>query len=631
MKLRTKLTGGFAVILFLMIILGLTGIYATVYIEKHLANTIEQDVKPAVILGVMARRAGLVRANSLLHMVSDSVEDMNRYESEMAEWEGKINTDFDILDNMFADKITLDRLAEFRTAWETYLRIWNEQVLTMSRLNRNEEVFALIRKKGVVGIAAQEAMYKLEEVQDLIGASAVKRLEAADQLLLIYRNILLGITFLTFVLGMVFTIKLSLQITSAVNSVSKAAKLAAAGDLNQKVAVKTGDEIESMANSFNTMTENMKKMVKELQLEIIAHQQTEDTLRQSRLWLSTTLRSIGDAVISTDTGGVVTLMNPVAEELTGWEEAEAVGRPMKDVFNIFNEQTGKRAENPVDKVLREGIVVGLANHTELIARDGTKRPIVDSGAPIRGEEGNIIGTVMVFHDNTELKRIEEQLVRKENLVTLGQLAGGVGHELRNPLGVMSNAVYYLKAILPEADETVKEYLEIISGELHKSESIVSDILDLSRTRPAERKETDLSELADTIMKKQLSRNVKVNTEIPRDLPPVFIDPAQIDQVLDNLVTNACQAMPDGGKLTISARVENKKISLSISDTGCGISNENIKKLFEPLFTTKARGIGLGLTLSKNLVEINGGSLEVKSKEGVGSTFTVILPAEEVVS
>lgn len=631
MKLRTKLTEGFAVILFLMIILGLTGVYTTVYIEKHLASTIEQDVKPAAILGVMARLAGLVRANSLLHMVSDSVEDMNRYESEMAEWEGKINTDFDILDNMLADKITLDRLAEFRTAWETYLRIWNEQVLTMSRLNRNEEVFALIRKKGVVGIAAHEAMYKLEEVQDLIGASAVKRLEAADQLLLIYRNILLGITFLTFVLGMVFTIKLSLQITSAVNSVSKAAKLAAAGDLNQKVAVKTGDEIESMANSFNTMTENMKKMVEELQLEIIAHQQTEDTLRQSRQWLSTTLRSIGDAVISTDTGGGVTLMNPVAEELTGWDEAEAVGRPMEDVFNIFNEQTGKRAENPVAKVLREGVVVGLANHTELIARDGTKRPIVDSGAPIRGEEGNIIGTVMVFHDNTELKRMEEQLVRKENLVTLGQLAGGVGHELRNPLGVMSNAVYYLKAILPEADETVKEYLEIISAELHKSESIVSDILDLSRTRPAEREETDLSELADTIMKKQLSRNVKVNTEIPRDLPPVFIDPVQIGQVLDNLVTNACQAMPDGGKLTINAKVENKKISLSISDTGCGISNENIKKLFEPLFTTKARGIGLGLTLSRNLVEINGGSLEVESKEGVGSTFTVILPAEKVVS
>ena len=631
MKLRTKLTEGFAVILFLMIILGLTGVYTTVYIEKHLASTIEQDVKPAAILGVMARLAGLVRANSLLHMVSDSVEDMNRYESEMAEWEGKINTDFDILDNMLADKITLDRLAEFRTAWETYLRIRNEQVLPMSRLNRNEEVLALIRKKGVVGIAAQEAMYKLEEVQDLIGASAVKRLEAADQLLLIYRNILLGITFLTFVLGMVFTIKLSLQITSAVNSVSKAAKLAAAGDLNQKVAVKTGDEIESMANSFNTMTENMKKMVEELQLEIIAHQQTEDTLRQSRQWLSTTLRSIGDAVISTDAGGGVTLMNPVAEELTGWDEAEAVGRPMEDVFNIFNEQTGKRAENPVAKVLREGVVVGLANHTELIARDGTKRPIVDSGAPIRGEEGNIIGTVMVFHDNTELKRMEEQLVRKENLVTLGQLAGGVGHELRNPLGVMSNAVYYLKAILPEADETVKEYLEIISAELHKSESIVSDILDLSRTRPAEREETDLSELADTIMKKQLSRNVKVNTEIPRDLPPVFIDPVQIGQVLDNLVTNACQAMPDGGKLTINAKVENKKISLSISDTGCGISNENIKKLFEPLFTTKARGIGLGLTLSRNLVEINGGSLEVESKEGVGSTFTVILPAEKVVS
>ena len=125
--------------------------------------------------------------------------------------------------------------------------------------------------------------------------------------------------------------------------------------------------------------------------------------------------------------------------------------------------------------------------------------------------------------------------------------------------------------------------------------------------------------------------VKVNTEIPSELPPVFVDPRQIGQVLDNLITNAYQAMPDGGKLTISAQAEKKKVSFSITDTGCGVSNENMKKLFEPLFTTRARGIGLGLAVSKNLVEVNGGSIKVKSEEGKGSTFTVILPIKEAVS
>ena len=131
-------------------------------------------------------------------------------------------------------------------------------------------------------------------------------------------------------------------------------------------------------------------------------------LRESEQWLSTTLRNIGDAVIATDAKGLVTLMNPVAEDLTGWDEAEAVGKPLEDVFNIINEQTGEPAENPAARVLREGLVVGMANHTVLIAKDGAKRPIADSGVPMRDAEGNIIGTVMIFRNITERKQAEEK-------------------------------------------------------------------------------------------------------------------------------------------------------------------------------------------------------------------------------
>ncbi|MCG2777424.1 MAG: PAS domain S-box protein, partial [Desulfobacterales bacterium] len=150
-------------------------------------------------------------------------------------------------------------------------------------------------------------------------------------------------------------------------------------------------------------------MVEELQHEITERRRAEDRLRESEQWLSTTLRSIGDAVIATDAGGLVTLMNPVAENLTGWDEPETAGKPLEDIFNIINDQTGGRAENPVVRVLREGVVVGLADHTVLIAKDGTKRPIADSGAPIRNEEGEIIGAVIVFRDITELKQAEEEL------------------------------------------------------------------------------------------------------------------------------------------------------------------------------------------------------------------------------
>jgi len=481
-------------------------------------------------------------------------------------------------------------------------------------------------------MAAREAMYKLGELHNVNVATANHRLELAEQDFRKSQYILSAVILLAIILGLAFGIRRSSLIAGPVNTVSKAAQLVAAGDLDQSVTVKTGDEIESMADSFNTMTVKLKTMVEELQREITERHRAEDALRKSKQWLSTTLRSIGDAVIATDAEGIVTLMNPVAEDLTGWDEPETAGKPLEDVFNIINEQTGERAENPVNRVLREGIVVGLANHTVLIAKDGTKRVIADSGAPTRDEEGNITGTVIVFRDITETKRMEEDLVRKEKLSVLGQLAGGVGHELRNPLGVINNAIYYLKTILPDADETTKEYLEIISSEVRNSEMIVSDLLDLSRIRPAEREETGVSELVDKTLEKQPPpEKVKVNTEIPSELPPVFVDPRQIGQVLDNLITNAYQAMPDGGKLIISAQAEKEKVSFSITDTGCGISNENMKKIFEPLFTTRARGIGLGLAVSKNLVEVNGGSIEVESEEGKGSTFTVILPIKEAVS
>lgn len=334
---------------------------------------------------------------------------MDRYESEIADWEGKINTDLDTLENTFKDQATLDKLAEFRADWEMYLRIWNEQVVPLSRADRDEETFELVRKRGAAGLAAQDAMYKLDELHDAIIATANDNLELAEQDFRKSQNILLAVIFLTITLGLYFGLKQGSLIAGAVNTVSKAAQRVADGDLDQSVTIRTGDEIESMADSFNTMTRNMKNMVEELRQEITERLRTEQELQESEQWLSTTLRSIGDAVIATDAQGLVTLMNPVAEDLTGWGEAESVGKPLEDVLNIINEQTGGRAENPVVRVLREGVIVGLANHTVLIAKDGTKRPIADSGAPIRDEQGNIIGTVMVFRDITEAKQAEVEI------------------------------------------------------------------------------------------------------------------------------------------------------------------------------------------------------------------------------
>jgi len=238
---------------------------------------------------------------------------------------------------------------------------------------------------------------------------------------------------------------------------------------------------------------------------------------------------------------------------------------------------------------------------------------------------------MVEERTEELRNTQEQLVRREKLAVLGQLAGGVGHELRNPLGVISNAVYFLQMTLPDADETTREYLELIAEEVRNSTRIISDLLDFSRTRTPDGAEVEVSELVAQVLKKQPPpENVEVSTELALDLPPVFVDPQQIALVLGNLVTNAYQAMPEGGQLIIktsevSEKLPKSEVALFVTDTGCGIPPENLAKIFEPLLTTKARGIGLGLATSRILVEANGGSLEVESEMGKGSTFTIRLP------
>jgi len=236
---------------------------------------------------------------------------------------------------------------------------------------------------------------------------------------------------------------------------------------------------------------------------------------------------------------------------------------------------------------------------------------------------------MVQERTVELRQAHERLVRQEKLAVLGQLAGGVGHELRNPLGVISNAAYYLRGFLTDIDETSREFLDLIATEVRNAEKIISDLLSFSRTRPAEFVEIAISELVDLALQKQPPPgDIRVSMHIDVDLPEVWVDPQQIGLVLGNLITNAYQAMPEGGELTIAARADDGVIRLSIGDTGSGITSDNMERLFEPLFTTKPRGIGLGLAVSRNLVELNGGTIDAESEEGAGATFAVTLPARE---
>jgi signal transduction histidine kinase len=209
----------------------------------------------------------------------------------------------------------------------------------------------------------------------------------------------------------------------------------------------------------------------------------------------------------------------------------------------------------------------------------------------------------------ELQETQEKLLRQEKLAVLGQMAGSVGHELRNPLGVISNSVYYLKMAQPEANEKIKKHLDLIEQQVHTSEKIIGDLLGFARNISVEQQELAVPELVRRVLERfPVPAGMGLTMELPEDLPHVVADPAQMEQVLGNLTTNACQAMQDGGILILSASLRKNEVAIAVKDSGTGITPENMQKLFEPLFTTKATGIGLGLAISKKLAEANGGRI-----------------------
>jgi len=234
---------------------------------------------------------------------------------------------------------------------------------------------------------------------------------------------------------------------------------------------------------------------------------------------------------------------------------------------------------------------------------------------------------MVEERTQELRDAQEQLIRQGELAVLGQLAGGVSHELRNPLAAIKNAAYFLNMVLEDPDPEVKETLEILDKEVAASERTISSLLDYARTRRPTWRKVDIKEVLDEALSRaRVPENIEVVSQSDGRLPIILVDPGQLLQVFGNIIRNAVQAMSEGGRLVVKSEVPSPEwIAVSFADTGVGIPEENLGKLFEPLFTTKAKGIGLGLAVTKTLVEGHGGTIEVESQVGKGTTFRVRLP------
>jgi len=401
-------------------------------------------------------------------------------------------------------------------------------------------------------------------------------------------------------------------------------------------------------------------------IDITERKLAEEKLQASEERFRVITASAQDAIITINDEGCVTFWNEAAERIFGYAKQEVLGVAVHDYLAAPCYRENYQRALATWRVNGQGAAINKTLELTALRKDKTEVPIELSLSSVRIK--GIWNAIAVIRDITERKQAEgeiremneelrqsseqllatqEELVRKEKLAIIGQLAGCVSHELRNPLGVMNNALYFLKSTQPDADEKVKEYLDIISQEIENAGRIVTDILNFSQTRTPKIMPTEPHLLVSRSLEKcPVPENIYLSVTVPETLPLLKVDPRQMEQVMNNLISNAFQAMPDGGTLYISARevpcsrVEAQIIpekgseavddpanyvEILVADTGEGISPENMKMLFQPLFTTKHRGIGLGLTVCRNFTEANGGRITAGSRLGEGTVFSVTLP------
>jgi PAS domain S-box-containing protein len=402
--------------------------------------------------------------------------------------------------------------------------------------------------------------------------------------------------------------------------------------------------LESGADGYLTYPLEPRELVANINA-LLRMRAAERSVRAQQELLRVTLSSIGDGVVATDRRGIVTFINPVALELTGWTEEEAIGRPLHDLFRIVHQQTGEPADNPVTEVIRSGQPVSLANHTVLLNRDGTSRPIDDRASPIRDAEGRFVGVVLVFRDVTERHRLEEELRRRsEDLVERDrrkdEFLAMLAHELRNPLAPIR---YCLQILEPRftGDPDAERAGRMIERQMSHLVRLVDDLMDVSRiTRGKLELRCQQLDLVGVVVRTVealrplfAARQHTLELALPEAPVALLADPERLEQVIANLLTNAAKYTPPGGHIRLSAARDGAEAVVRVQDNGIGIRPDMLQCLFD-IFQQGDRipghvseGLGIGLSLVRSLVQLHGGTVTASSPgPGQGSEFVVRLLA-----
>lgn len=333
-----------------------------------------------------------------------------------------------------------------------------------------------------------------------------------------------------------------------------------------------------------------------------------------------TIRCLSSGLVTTSLDGTITSMNSAACDILGVQGPPPIGQSLATLIPSL------------DAVLANAGASGRVQRDEVdaVRPDGSQRRLGLSATPLSDHTGDFIGRVIHFQDLTDLRRMEQAVARAEHLASIGRLAANIAHEIRNPLASISGAVEVLKR-LPGVNEESGELVDIVVREVDRTNGLITSFLDYARPRADERQRMNLGEMVEEIAKifEQERRTTEVRLELTIE-PNVFVEaaPGQMQQVLWNLLRNAIAAMPDGGEILLKVDRDETSLPgavLSVSDTGVGIAKEDMERIFEPFFSRKPGGTGLGLATTARIVDSHKGMIEVASQPGRGATFTIRLP------
>jgi len=501
------------------------------------------------------------------------------------------------------------------------------------------------------------------------------------------RNTFIGIMFAILLVSWLIAIYVSRSVSAPIRKLHKGTEEIGRGDLGYRVGTDAKDEIGQLSRAFDMMTGNLSKSLDEL---IVAKDYTDKIVR-----------SMIDTLIVVDPERKIKTINKATSELLGYKEKELIGKP---VATIFEEE--ERVSKGIAKVLKEGVVTNY--DMVFLAKSGERIPVGFNAVTMKGENGEITAMVGVARDMREinrlmqrekelvvtavamkaerkradelqkaqlaglnimedldrkskklektyheLKEIQNKLIRSEKLASIGQLAGGVAHELNNPLTSIMLNVQRLSILLKKQVADMPDLriyakgLERVERATERCKGIVDSLLTSYHTPRFELTSTDVNEVIKETLKylhdQIKTTNVEVSKGFAAHLPKVETDRQQLRMAFSNLIVNSCDAMVEGGRLRIKTRLRNEAaeessgtkaeagtaVEIEFSDTGDGISEKDMIRIFDPFFTTKApgKGVGLGLSITYGIIEKLGGTLEVTSEEGTGTTFTVLLPVK----